>query len=806
MELKVNNRNGLDKSILLELEQNGRLLNHNSVEQTIDAYKQYFSEKDKSEKYRITVTINPICSNVLFNKSTEVVFNEGSNDCSVIREAQIGTVPTGATTYFEWKGLALDLNNVIKDTAISLKGLGNASYHCGLDIFNNHILRKKGFVAVNICPESGHTEFNTLSDYLRDGEGKRIEEEIQTVTGNTLSTGTTQLHLYQQDDVWDFEDSIQYNLVEENGWYGFLNPSLISVENYISGETGYTIDRCINNEMAGAFIDMYPGRDLYSFIPKYNKARKRVEKNWNYCLTYPASKDTDNELINGGLVCYSQTSGMVGDDYASILFKTKVKHNLKRGDYITMKFNVNGNVSVSDPIKVTSVGSGGTDEEHFFSVMQGDIETYLIDNPSEIRICKHIGTFDCEYYIRKFKKIPNHKFGNDYTEFGNTIGKVGFAKNIYSDDVAEINFTDDVITTGLVDNNGNPLTEIYLTIIKSNRGYKEWYEDSNITSENVEYSHCFGEVSSGFDFGYYNTGDTEERTYNVRYISGSTTIDDKIESGITIENGEFYGDIVEFNPTTVTETVIEPVYHRFNSYLRDNGETITYENILYDDYDAHNDDGSSRWSIEPTTSGVTSGEGYFYKPHYRIPLREFSTSVQQGNDIRVFVSCWERDDDVFTITGSTVYDFSVGEEIKLYKKNGNEGSIVGTITEINRRPSTIFKFTCEGVDNLDDYFIFKKNGTIPSYAYDLKDGTGRYLWKDILSFAELNSDSELYDSMFTNDAHYRHLNVTFYLKRQDPNGVYFEIDNELLADPKWEEISFENIEYEEENNDKLCFN
>ena len=37
----------------------------------------------------------------------------------------------------------------------------------------------------------------------------------------------------------------------------------------------------------GDFVDMYPGRDLYTFLPKYNKFRKRIEKNWNYCMTYP---------------------------------------------------------------------------------------------------------------------------------------------------------------------------------------------------------------------------------------------------------------------------------------------------------------------------------------------------------------------------------------------------------------------------------------------------------------------------------------------------------------------------------------
>ena len=46
------------------------------------------------------------------------------------------------------------------------------------------------------------------------------------------------------------------------------------------------------NRNACEFIDLYPDRTLFSFLPKYNKYRKRAEKNWDYCITYPKSKDS----------------------------------------------------------------------------------------------------------------------------------------------------------------------------------------------------------------------------------------------------------------------------------------------------------------------------------------------------------------------------------------------------------------------------------------------------------------------------------------------------------------------------------
>ena len=46
------------------------------------------------------------------------------------------------------------------------------------------------------------------------------------------------------------------------------------------------------------FIDLYPDRSLFSFIPKENKSRNRLENNWDYCLTYPFENYTGNTLVS----------------------------------------------------------------------------------------------------------------------------------------------------------------------------------------------------------------------------------------------------------------------------------------------------------------------------------------------------------------------------------------------------------------------------------------------------------------------------------------------------------------------------
>ena len=76
----------VENSVGISLEQKARLVPYTNVNAHLDKYELYNKERDESQKYRFIFTINPICSNILYNIKTEVVENEGGTDCRVIRD------------------------------------------------------------------------------------------------------------------------------------------------------------------------------------------------------------------------------------------------------------------------------------------------------------------------------------------------------------------------------------------------------------------------------------------------------------------------------------------------------------------------------------------------------------------------------------------------------------------------------------------------------------------------------------------------------------------------------------------------
>ena len=118
---------------------------------------------------------------------------------------------------------------------------------------------------------------------------------------------------------------------------------------------------------------------------------------------------------------------------------------------------------------------------------------------------------------------------------------------------------------------------MYLTLIKNNKGHELWYDRNVFNDENIEFSHCFGPVSAGIDLP------TDEfcEKYNIHRIHNIANADADsrgggiphspvhLKTGITIDDDEFYGDIVEFSPSEVSERILEPIYYRFNTAQRE---------------------------------------------------------------------------------------------------------------------------------------------------------------------------------------------------------------------------------------------
>ena len=181
-------------------------------------------------------------------------------------------------------------------------------------------------------------------------------------------------------------------------------------------------------------------------------------------------------------------------------------------------------------------------------------------------------------------------------------------------------------------------------------------------------------------------------------------------------------------------------------------------------------------------------EGYYYKPHYMLRIKEFKDFVNDGHHTKVNYSIpldsngkemieIGKGCNKITIKTDKNYDFKPNDVLYLYSKNrASNTDIKTTVSSVsgdNFQYVTInVPYSVTDVGWIMQYRIYKHNSEKPDNAYELNDGTGRYLWRDVKTEIELNTNDELYDSMFVNGAHYFHKNIDFFLRRQDPKCIY----------------------------------
>lgn len=568
--------NNTNSFVPIRLTNGAKLLPTDSLVTTINEVELYNQERKASNIVRLTCTINPICSNVLHNTITEIVKNEGSDECFCLNFTPLsGCASCDANKLlYKTKSSFTDAFSGVRDTQLSNEANG-FQYHCGTDIFNNHILRSLTFKTV--CGYGGkgnsgkHDEFNTLEDTMRSIDGKNISGYKDYIEEDRKSTNgkpsIKKLHLYLKEEVLSFEECVENRLIEENGWYGFINIGKFPTID--DNNEQLDIYKVINNRKPCDFIDMYPSRDLWYFTPKYNKHRKRIEKNWDYCLTYPSSSTTNVDFIRSGTtslkVCMFDDTLSNSIGTSGLKLYSVSKHGLSKGDII--------NVYDGDDIIIRNTSVVDIEDDYTFSVYDQGVDisnlwyqlsnndlmsgvtsgvtisgiTYEFDDFNKFlvyedesgktikypilpnkKVCleqkdisykKVVEGEELEYYVRIFSKIPNWKFADkeptEYemykensdlisrcqsyeNDFESHVSRLAFSKNIYGDDISEIVFSDNIDLSNLKDNLGRPLSEIYLTIIKNNIGYKLWYEGHECGSPYVEFSHCFGKLNCAF--------------------------------------------------------------------------------------------------------------------------------------------------------------------------------------------------------------------------------------------------------------------------------------------------------------------
>lgn len=355
---------GTTQHIDVSLKQTSKYLPFPNVNTTLSQRSVYEEERQAGNNFRLILTIVPYCSNVLFNALTEIIKDEGSDKPEVINDLTNAKVPAWSEKngYGCYGVTNPSRVQMICDTEYSSSKHGGYDYHPGYDFFDNHILRNKSFKMVTKPNGNGSLVFNTLADEARYRNGELINY-VKRISINSIHTQKfTPKHLYLIDDIMTIDESINQNLYEENGWWGFVNNTSIDSKSLHSRKKVWEsmdISQALNNYKPCEFIDMYPDRSLFSFSPKFNNFTHQEERNWDVVITYPYKNVYDHPICFGGssyikrslnsegeyveesvsegnrwmglkVVSASLGSGKVGGN--NLFFRTYTKHGLSRQD------------------------------------------------------------------------------------------------------------------------------------------------------------------------------------------------------------------------------------------------------------------------------------------------------------------------------------------------------------------------------------------------------------------------------------------------------------------------------------------
>lgn len=537
------------------------------------------------------------------------------------------------------------------------------------------------------------TSLNSFQVFLDE----RQESSIYRFYG--VLNGVVSNPLYN-DNIKIMEDSngvitskkIQSSAVfEESGWIGFYNDE--------SDESKETIG---DNE--SSLCEFMPFDPDYS---RLNILDSDGTPNYLMKITYPHSqeditlvKNTNGISLKDGIPIINKGSiKLNGNEY--VYFKTPINHGLSVNDRINLYnfIDVNNDLALSHrSYAIFKLGDEDGNKKNRVFVL--DIRPTDIDFQSGTSTFKRVkgDNYESEYYVRTLSALTT-----TYDDYD--IYPAAFGINYYEDKLASFNFIKDIDVSNIVDNRGRPLSELYLTLVKNDNDSKPdslhnryWQDIQSGLSSNIK-DRFWTRIVAG-----YETERDLRTNYNIRAYGDEDYNTNSYFENIDESDDTFQFDIVEYNEYDLFEISLEDIYHRINTIYREN---------LTDIYT----------SINPSLSFVTNKrEGYLYKPHSKIQIKEFSSFIHPVVDLQSFF-------DLNNITNT-------GQQIKL-----------------------------------------KEDFKVPFYATEISPNV--YRWRELLDVGEIDPMGSGVDYPFESGAHYMYLNNRFYFMRQDAPCDYFFTSEEV---------------------------
>lgn len=696
------------------------------------------------------------------------VFENERNSCKLYRlTVTPNIIATNVLSQVESEVYDSNGIKIVGNDRISLlqKLNHNYTYKFGYDIFNNHFLR-----------------LNTFK------------------TGDTITDYTA----FELTNMLTIQKTMRYNLINDNGWSFFYNKTKINNNKMVSWKEP--------NER----VDLFPSRDYFSLKP-FRDESNVLNYNWDYIITYPYKNEKNNLLVSNldgvnGLPIFRTETGHTNENGNYLEIQIPYKHGLNAGDIIRIK---DSSYQTGDTYQIYSIGD--INGENKSSVFLLDIDKYAnlknntyLQNIQSRRIVKYTNGVESEYYIRVFKKLE--------PEVSSDIYKLGFAKNVYSDDIHQIQYIEDINVDNITDNLDRGLSELYMTFIKRNH-----------ISDVDGHNNVFTDLVSGVDElpgvnGYHN----------VRILNSNNGNEDSLENNIT-KNGSsygentFFGDIVEYNKYEVKEYVLEDIKYRFNLINREKKSDLFYHDfysyVPTNDYPTLSNEFVRLKKIQVPEKN----EGYFYSPHYKITIKNISNIKKQG-ELSIIQPC---DGEPF-ISGTTelgelvllnnnsniqylllkindINSYKDYDRVRVSKLNTNKDIIANKTFNIrlfSNVPNNIaipydniFWGNIDNINNSSYSFSSYYSPEIPSNATSITED--KVFWRDIQKEGIFDENSVLVkDLTFTNGRLYLNKNLNLYIRRQDPFGYYGLKDKNFPSDISGnEKITYlTNNRYETPNN------
>lgn len=368
--------------------------------------------------------------------------------------------------------------------------------------------------------------------------------------------------------------------------------------------------------------------------------------NWTYYVSYPYENDFQKKLgtplgnnqriewvCSDGIPFRIEQSTYNGRPLIS--FICPVNHNLKVGQYVELDltYSIPGWTGYlgQTTFQVYSLGNQffGSDEYVFNIYDVGFLgNTFLSGNIGTFkRIIDITNSAETKsiYYVRNHQIISDvdesimTKSGYDLVGFRKvqkynysalTPDNVSRITTKESNQTYNLTFSKDFDISQYIDNLNRPITELYVTII--NKGYYGWFNRPLGPTTTI-----------GLRWGYqFNITDPTDQWWGTVLSENLTNIPvnsyTKIQGNPPITFTFYYnqdlktgdiiqGDFCEYNQYEQQEYTVSELYHKF-----------FFNPLLFE--------------VEPPpTKYPYQRKGYYYKPHFKLPLRSYSTYLEEGS-------------------------------------------------------------------------------------------------------------------------------------------------------------------------------